>query len=359
MVLIVVIRVTILRGQRTKLPGAVDVARLARVSPATVSRAFNAPELLDPVTLQRVRRAATKLNYLPFGVARSLRKRRSMVVGTVIQSMENASYIAGMVELSQALLAQRGYTMLLGSSAFSDARAVEVCRAMIRQGIDALILIAGQRDSAVFPLLREFGIPHVAAWVYDPDRPSIGFDHRRAMMNVAHHLVGLGHREFAVIIPFRKVNDVRRERLRGIQQVLTTHGVGRDHCYLVDDGGLGILDGRQAVSRILEHAPRTTAVICANDNIAAGVILECKARGLQIPDDISVTGYNDLEIASALDPSITTVRTPFSPIAHAAIDYLVTTLSGKLGPDPRCEETELIIRASTAKAPSRLHQRTR
>ncbi len=331
-----------------RLATVVDVARLGGVSPATVSRAFNTPELLDPDTLQRVRQAAQKLNYLPLGVARSLRKRRSMVVGTVIQSMENASYIVGMVELSQTLLAQHGYTMLLASSAFSDARAVEACRAMIKQGIDALMLIAGRSDSEVFPLLRDFAIPHVAAWVYDADRPSFGFDHSRAMSEVAHYLLGLGHRDFAVVIPFLKINDRRRERLHVIEQALAAHGLGPERCHLIDDSGLGIWDGRHAMTRILEQAPRTSAVICANDHLATGIILECTARGLRVPDDISVTGYNDLEIASALEPSITTVRTPFEPVAHAAVDYLLAKLADKPGPEPHSVPTELIIRASTA-----------
>lgn len=335
-----------------KMATVKDVALLAQVSLATVSRAFNSPNQLDAATFEKVRAAAQKLKYQPLGVARSLRARRSMVVGAIFQSMENASYIAGMVELSQSLFAQHGYTMVLASSHFSDEHAVEAARAMVRQGIDALMLINGQPDTGVFPMLRDFAVPHVAAWVPIPGQPSRGFDHLHAMRQVTGHLLDLGHRYFSVVIPFRKTNDCRRERLHVIKQMLAARAVGPDHCHVVDDSGLGIWDGRHALTRIMEQAPRTTAIICANDNLAAGVVLEALSQGKRVPQDLSVTGYNDLEIASALEPPITTIRTPHESIARATVDYLLSRMAGKSPPRSQVIPTELIVRRSTA-APER------
>ncbi len=330
-----------------KMATVKDVALLAQVSLATVSRAFNSPAQLDASTLEKVRAAAQKLKYQPLGVARSLRARRSMVVGAIFQSMENASYIAGMVELSQSLFAQHGYTMVLASSHFSDEHAVEAARAMVRQGVDALMLINSRSDTGVFPLLSDFAVPCVATWVPIPGQPSRGFDHLRAIHDVTGYLLNLGHRDFAVVIPFRKTNDHRRERFRVIEQMLAAHAIGPDRCHLLDDGGLGIWDGRHAFARILEQAPRTTAIICGNDNLAAGVVLEALSRGMRVPRDMSVTGYNDLEIASALNPSITTVRTPYEPVARAAVDYLLARMAGKAPPFSELIPTELVVREST------------
>jgi len=338
-----------LTSRQIRLATVKDVALLAQVSPATVSRAFNSPAMLDETTLGKVRAAAQKLKYQPLGIARSLRVRRSMVVGAVIQSMENASYIAGMVELSQSLLAQHGYTMLLASSQFSDEHAVVATRAMIRQGIDALMLINGQPDTGVFPLLHEFEIPYVSAWVRIPGQPSQGFDHLRAMRDVACHLLDLGHRDLAVVIPFLKTNDPQRWRLRIIEDTLAARGIEPNRCFLVDDCGFGVWDGRRALARIAEQAPRTTAVICANDNLAAGAILECHARGLHVPGYMSITGYNDLEIASALEPSITTIRTPYELVARATVDYLLARMAGASPSNGPAIPTELIVRASTAR----------
>ncbi len=324
-----------------------DVANRANVSPATVSRAFNAPDLLDAKTLERVRAAARDLKYQPHGVARSLRSRRSMVVGAIIQSMENASHIADMVELCQTLLAQRGYTMLLATSHFSDEQAVESARAMARQGIDALMLLNGHRGTGVFPLLRDMAIPYVAAWTPIRGEPSCGFDHRRAMKQMADHLLDLGHTQFAFVAPLVRSNDRRADRLRGVLDALKAHGIAPTNCHVVDDGGFGLRDGRAALARVLERAPQTTAVICANDNLAAGAILECRARGLRTPQDMSITGYNDLEIAGAFDPGVTTIGTPFAPVAQGVVDYLLARMSGETPPPPALLPTTLIARASS------------
>jgi LacI family transcriptional regulator len=330
-----------------------DVARLAGVSPATVSRALNSPALLEAATLERVRSAAQKLHYQPLGVARSLRRRRSMVIGTIIQSMENATYISGMVEYTQRQLAQHGYTMLLSSASFDDDLAVSSCRAMIAQGIDAVMMIASRRGSKLFPLLNEFGTPHVEAWVYDPATPSIGFDHVEAMHQISRHLLDLGHRDIAVVAPIRRIADLERRRLHALEHALAAYGVDRSRLLLIDDSGFGILDGRKAMDDILARAPSTTGVICANDHLAAGVILECQARGIDVPRKISVVGYNDLEIARALSPSITTVATPYEGVASAAISYLLSSLEGSPPARMQPEKTTLLVRESTARAPRR------
>lgn len=328
-----------------------DVARLAGVSPATVSRALNSPALLEADTLERVRSAARKLHYQPLGVARSLRRRRSMVIGTIIQSMENASYISGMVEYTQRQLAQHGYTMLLASASFDDDLALSSCRAMIAQGIDAVMLIASRRGSKLYALLSEYGTPHVEAWIHDPATPSIGFDHVDAMHQISRHLLDLGHRDFAVVAPMRRIADLERRRLHALELALAAYGVDRSRLLLIDDSGFGILDGRKAMADILSRAPGTTAVICANDNLATGVILECQSRGIDVPRQLSVVGYNDLEISRALSPSITTVATPYEGVASAAIGYLLSSLNG--APPPQMQPPDkatLLVRASTARS---------
>lgn len=334
---------------KSKAAKITDVARLAGVSPATVSRALNSPALLGASTLERVKSAALKLHYQPLGIARSLRKRRSMVIGSIIQSMENASYIAGMVEFSQARLAEQGYTMLLASASYNDDLAVRACRAMITQGVDAVMLMASRRGSRLYPLLQDFGVPHVEAWSHDPAIPSIGFDHVDALLQVGRHLLDLGHRAFAVVIPFRKVNDSEKRRLHVLRDAFAAYGGVAESCLVIDDGGFGIEDGRKAMAHILAEAPATTAVICGNDNLAAGAILECMARGFDVPRHISITGYNDLEISRALIPSITTVQTPYERVASSAISYLLASIEGDRIPETKPETSSLIVRGSTAK----------
>lgn len=336
---------------RTGPAKVTDVARLAGVSLATVSRAFNAPELLGAQTLDRVREAARKLDYLPYGLARSLRRRRAMVIGMVIPSLTNV-YFAGTVERIQSLVARRGYTMLLASSSHDPETEINAVKAMIGQGVDGMILFGRLQNPESAAALRRAGVPYLRSWVAAPGEPYVAFDHDRAMRKVARHLLALGHRVFAAIMPFKVLGDTRRSRLEAVREELASDGVALAAEAVVDDLDLGIAAGRAAFRRVLERAPLATAVICSNDNLAAGAILEAQACGLEVPRDVSVTGYNDLEIASAMSPAITTVRTPMSEHAELVVAALLDSIaSGEAAPS-RMLETELVVRASTA-APAR------
>jgi LacI family transcriptional regulator len=325
----------------------VDVARLAGVSLATVSRAFNSPERVGPATLERVREAARRLDYLPYGVARSLRRRRSMVVGMVIPSLSN-TYFAGTVDRVQALLAQHGYTMLLASSNYDPKAELDSVRAMVAQGVDGLVMLGRPVSPESSALLERLGVPHLRCWVATPGEASVGFDHDRAMHQVARHLVALGHRRFAAVIPFRALRDTGRSRLAAIRDALALDGIALPADCVIDDGGLGIASGREALRAIRTRAPRATAVICSNDHLAAGVILECRALGVSVPGDLSVTGYNDLEIASAFIPSITSVRTPVDAHAAKVAEALLAALASGEAPRSLVLDTEIVARESTA-----------
>lgn len=332
-------------------PSVADVARLAGVSPATVSRAFNAPQLLGAETLERVQRAAQQLGYQPYGLARSLRKRRSMVVGIVMPSLRYA-YYAGTLERLQSLLAQAGYTVLL-ISANHDAQAeLDGVRALMAQGVDGVVLFGRPLHDESAPLLARRGVPHLRCWSALPDEPSVAFDHQAAMADVVHHLVALGHRQLAAVIPFKALGDRLRGRLTALREALATHGLALHPQAVVDDGGLDALAGREALRALRSRGVAATAVVCSNDLIAAGVILEAQAQGLHVPRDLSVTGYNDSSLARAFEPAITSVDTPVELHAREVARVLLAALrEGE--PIPRLRlPTELRLRASSGPAPA-------
>ena len=332
-------------------PTVVDVAALAGVSLATVSRAFNTPDRVESGTLARVRAAAAKLAYQPYGLARSLRRRRSMVVGVLIPSLSN-TYFAGTVDLLQALLARQGYTTLLACSNYDPDTERDALRAMVAQGVDAVVAVGRAVGAAGPQVLEGAGVPHLRCWSSAPDEPSIGFDHGAAMAGVASHLLAQGHRRFARVAPFQRLRDATRERLTAVREALAEAGVALPAAAVVDDGGLGIASGRVAWRVLRERGIPATAVLCSNDNLAAGVILECQDSGLQVPRDLSVSGYNDLEIAAAFRPPITTVRTPVDRHAASVAEALLAMLQhGAPAPQLRLQ-TELVLRASTGPAPA-------
>ena len=336
---------------RTGISRLSEVARLASVSPATVSRAFNTPALLNAATLKRVTAAAEQLNYLPDGLARSLRRNRSMVIGAVMPALRHA-YFASTVEGLQAEIARRGYTLLLAISDFDETTELAAIRSMIRQGVDGIILVGTQHDPALLPLLRERGKPFVVTWSHDPELPSVGFNHRNAIQPVVNHLLDLGHREIVAIMAFLGVSDRERDRLAGIEDAFTRRGQSFPRERVVFAGGSGLQDGRNAFRTARARFPQATAIICANDLLAAGAMMECAASGLSVPRDISVVGYGDLDIAAAMNPPITTVKTPADAMGRMAATCLLAKLAGEDHLDHVEFATELVLRGSTGPAAS-------
>ena len=322
-----------------------EVAALASVSPATVSRAFNAPHLLNAQTRARVVAAAQQLNYLPDGLARSLRRNRSMVIGAVVPSLRHA-YFASTVEAIQSELARNGYTLVLATSEFDAAAELSAVNSMIRQGIDGVVLVGRQHDPELLPLLRAREKPFVLTWCYDAQLPCVGFDHRVAIQAAVDHLVDLGHREFVALMAWQTI-DREQERVAGIEEALARRGRSFSRERVIFTGGSSPQDGRNGLRTALANFPQATAIVCANDLLAAGALMECSARRWAVPDELSVVGYGDLDIAVAMNPAITTVRTPAREMGQTAAHSLLSTLAGD--PDLKQVElaTELVVRAST------------
>ncbi|WP_342722331.1 substrate-binding domain-containing protein [Bradyrhizobium sp. B097] len=338
---------------RSKPPSGVsrlaEVADLARVSPATVSRAFNTPNLLNEATLKRVNAAAAELNYIPDGLARSLRRNRSMVIGAVVPALRHA-YFASTVEGLQSEIARHGYTLLLATSDFDEKAELAAVRSMIRQGVDGVVLVGMQHDPALLPLLNDLGKPFIVTWSYDTTVASVGFDHRKAIQPVVNHLLDLGHRDVVTIMAFLNVSDRERDRLAGIEDAFAARGAAFPRDRVIFAGGSGLQDGRNAFRTAQARFPEATAVICANDLLAAGAMMECTSRGLSVPRDVSVVGYGDLDIAAAMTPAITTVRTPAAEMGRMAANSLLAKLAGADGVEHIELATELIVRSSTGPA---------
>lgn len=328
-----------------------DVAALAEVSPATASRALNMPELLSAGTRARVVAAAHELNYVPDGLARSLRRNRSMVVGAVMPSLRHA-YFATTLEGVQSELARNGYTLLLGTASFDLGTELEVVRAMARQGVDGFVLVGRQHDPELLPLLRAREKPFILTWCYDATLPSVGFDHGVAIQPAVDHLVDLGHDDFVVIM-MNQTNAREQERLAGVAAALARRGKQFTLEHAIFAGGSAPRDGRNAFREARARFPQTTAVVCANDLLAAGVLMECSAAGLSVPDEISVVGFGDLDIAGAMNPPITTVRAPAEEMGALATRSLLAKLAGRAELEHIELGTELIVRASTGPARSR------
>jgi len=325
-----------------------DVARLAKVSTATVSRALTAPERVGVDALQRVRDAVRELGYLPHGAARALRSRRTRAIGAVIPTLDNAIFANATHALQKALEAG-GYHLFVACHEFDLAAETRITQSLIERGVDGVVLVGLEHEPVLFELLDTFRVPYVVTWALDATgrHPTVGFRNRDAAARVARYLLDIGHSRIAMIAGQTGPNDRARERLQGVRDALTSAGLALEPPWLIE-APYTFDAGQEAMRRLCALRPRPTAVICGNDVLAIGAINEALTLGLQVPAQISVTGFDDLPIASLLIPSLTTVRVPMRELGSLAAQHLLALIAGEPVNMVRELPVELIVRDSTA-----------
>ncbi len=344
-------------GQVASAPGRLrpdirEVARLAGVSIATVSRAFNKPDSLRPETKARVLRAANQINYIPDSAARALVSSRTRRIGAVIPTI-NDSIFAQFVEALQQRLAEAGYALLLGVSDFNSTAEARELRGLIEGGVDAVLLCGAARDESVYELLTSRGVPYLNYNILRPGaaHPSIGCDYRKSAFKAANYLLELGHRNIALVDHILERNDAAKERMAGGTEALRSHGlhVAREQTYQSE---YSIENGRRALTYLLSHNPDLSAILFGNDVLAVGALLEAQRLGIDVPGDLSLIGFDDLELAAQISPGLTTIRVPTDEMGHRAAENLLLRLGNKEAPHTLEIETELVLRATTAPAGS-------
>ncbi|MBN3789396.1 LacI family DNA-binding transcriptional regulator [Burkholderia sp. Ac-20353] len=326
-----------------------DVAKLAGVSTATVSRVYNDPGKVSADVQQRVRDAARTLNWIPNAAGRALASTRTHITGAIIPTLDDqvfASQVAGM----QAVMAEHGITLFLGCSNYDPAQALAQVRAMLARGVEAVSLVGEAYPPELFELLALHRVPYVVTYAYRDDSPHccVGFDNRAAFARLTGHLLGLGHRDFAVIMQPSADNDRVQARLRGIHETLAAHGLAVRPAHL-HEGPASIAFGRASLRAIVDGtAPRPTAVICGNDALALGALLEAQALGIDVPSQLSITGFDDIALAREIRPSLTTMWVDTAAIGRQAAHALLDALENGV-PGPGCAVLpELRTRESVA-----------
>ncbi|MBL0144117.1 MAG: LacI family DNA-binding transcriptional regulator [Betaproteobacteria bacterium] len=330
-----------------------DVARMAGVSLATASRTLSEPEIVHPETRQRVHDAVAKLGYVPHGAARALATKRSRTVGVVIPTLDNPIF-ASSVQAMQQRLAQDGYTLLLGGHEYDLAAEAGVVLALVERGVDGIVLVGTDHDASVYRMLDKERIPYELTWTLDErgHHYCLGFSNRAAAAQVALHVIDLGHRRIAMISGHTESNDRARERVAGVRDTLRAHGLALPNTLLVETE-FSIHRGREALRAVLAAEPRITAVVCGNDILALGVLIEAAARGIAVPKALSVTGFDDIDLAHEWSPGLTTVRLPVSEIGRRAAERMLARIAGKDVARTEEVQVEFIARGSTGPSPGR------
>ncbi len=331
--------------------GLRDVARVAGVSTATVSRAMNDPRLVSEELRTRIDSVIRHLGWVPHGAARALATRRSATIGAVFPTLTHGDF-ARAIQALQDELTQKGYTLLLACSEYKPEQEYRQARKLVERGVEALILVGEAHAPELTDFLLTRKVLYVNSFVYNPKTHGtcIGPDNRKALYRLTQYLIDLGHKRFGLVAQSTLNNDRAQARLRGVHDALAERGIAIQPSH-VAEGYWGINEGRQLFRRVVAHKPHPTAIICGNAYLTVGAMLESQAMGIRVPDEMSIVGYDDIEIMSELPIPITTVRVSSDEVGRRAARFLVARLDGQ-DPDLNFEcEAEIIPRASSGPAP--------
>ncbi len=322
-----------------------EVARLAGVSTATVSRVLSRPEVVRNQTREQVMMAITQLDYQPDAAARALASGRTHTVGCVIPTLDHAIF-ARSTQAMQTTLAQAGYQLLVASHEYNPVTEFELVRALQQRGVDSLVLVGTDHAPRLWQALIDWRKPTLLTWSCDPRLPSLGFDNEGAARMAATHLLKLGHRRIGVISGLTAHNDRARSRIDGVRKSLTQAGLSLPANFVTEQA-FNLEGGRLGLQQLMRLRHKPTAIFCGNDLLAVGAMLEAERMGLDVPSDLSICGIDNLEISEAINPGLTTVSLPTQDLGRIAAQYMLSAISGEVIAAKSLLPFELLVRGST------------
>ena len=334
--------------QSSHSPSIYEVASSAGVSVATVSRVLNGKGPVSEEARRRVLGAVEALGYVPHSAARSLSTRRTMSIGVLLPDVHGA-FFSEIVRGIDLAARAAGYHVLVSGSHSDLAETTAVLQALHGR-IDGLILLTAGIDAGWLRSTLPRRVPAVLLYNSgtDQNHDTIRVDNRFGARTAVDHLLVLGHRRIA-LIRGPAGNADAAERLRGYREALAAHGLAADPD-LELPGDFGEESGFRAGDGLAALAQPPTAVFAANDAMAIGCLAALRARGLRVPDEVSLVGFDDIPIARYLTPALTTVQVPIAEIGGRALERLVSVLQDGRETAKRHDVVTptLAIRASTA-----------
>jgi LacI family transcriptional regulator, gluconate utilization system Gnt-I transcriptional repressor len=313
-----------------KTPTMADVARLAGVSPMTVSRAFKQDASVSENTRSAILEAADRLGYVFDSTASNLRSQRTDFVAVTIPSINNANFADTVRGLSEGLKA-RGLQILLGYTDYDINEEERLIEQLLRRRPEAIVLTGGRHTPRARRLLENASIPVIETWDL-PETPVghvVGFSNAAAVRTMVDHFVSKGITRIAFIGGDADRDTRGADRRAGFIAAMTEHGLQADRLIAAGAPPISMREGADAMGRLLNDLPDTQAVICVSDLSAFGALTECQRRGVDVPGQISVAGFGDYEIANICVPSLTTLNPFPREIGTRAAKLILDVLDGR------------------------------
>lgn len=314
-----------------KAPIMADVARLAGVSPMTVSRAFKRDGSVSDATRQAILDAADQLGYVFDATASNLRSQRTDFVAVTVPSINNANFAETLRGLSEGLK-ERGLQILLGYTNYDMAEEERLVEQLLRRRPEAIVVTGGKHTDRCRRLLANAGIPVVETWDLpaNPIGHVVGFSNATAVQGMVDHFVARGLTRIAFIGGDADRDTRGTDRRAGFIAAMAAHGLDATRLIAAGTPPISMREGADAMGRLLQSMPDTEAVICVSDLSAFGALTECQRRGIAVPDRIAVAGFGDYEIASICVPSMTTIDPHPHRIGTQTAALIVKALSGQV-----------------------------
>lgn len=327
-----------------------SVAREAGVSTQTVSRVINKRPDVAPETRERVQGVIDRLGYRPNALARGLIARRSKTLGVITNSFDDAFFMK-IISGAEAEARAHGYRFMLSSAAPDETAEQAYLRLLSERYVDGLLIVRhnDQRSGDALRALLDYGVPLATTATYLDDTPLtvVDVDNVDGGNRAVGYLCSQGHRIIAQItgpLGMRAAAD----RLRGYDQALAEHGLAPDPA-LSREGGWTYQSGFRAAQSLIESGRHFSAVFAHNDEMAIGALAALHAAGRNVPNDVSLVGYDDIAVSAYSIPALTTVRQPITDMGRLATRLLIQRIEGAdVAPSTMLLQTELVVRDSVS-----------
>lgn len=323
-----------------------DVAQKAGVSPATVSRYLNDSAPISPKVAERIQKVMSELQYVPSAAARQLAMQKAHAIGLLLTDMYS-EFFPPLVGAIESIVQQEGYNLLVASRRAGDG--VDPQIPIGPHNSDGMMVFPGSLNDDEILKLHQAGFPLVLIYQTSPaglNIPSVMVWNKRAARELIDHLIEVHHRRRIVFVRGPANNEDSQRRELGYQESLEVHSIVYDPNLMIS-GEYNRNDAYQAMSKFLENEPPDfDAVFTGNDDSAIGIMNALNEKGLRIPDDISVVGFDDLELSAFLTPPLTTIHAPTECVGKTAARYLFNLLANQEVDLVTLLPTELVIRRS-------------
>ena len=325
-----------------------DVAERVGVSQITVSRALRHPETVSRELRETILRCVEEMGYIPDLSARALARGHNDVVGVLSPGLSQQVFSGALVGIEERMRST-DFHLQYATVTFELGQELARTQAFLAQKPAGLILAGVEHYDSLAPLLAQATCPvaHIIDISQEPDTLAVGIDHYAAAAEATRYLLSRGYRRIGLIGGYPTLRT--RRRMEGYEAVMSEAGLFDKALVLNRCEQSGVALGVEMLSQLVAAVPDLDAVFCQNDDVALGALFECQRRGIRVPEDFGICGYNDLEFASVIQPALTTVLVPRRMIGFRVADMLLRAIEGVGPPDPKIEFDFSLIRRSTTR----------